>query len=169
MRLIVGCNESVVRFHKFKSFAHVGWYLTIESNLTAFALNCSRLQICIVCVIYVEAVAQTAQVYWHHGSIMDLGKGGFVRETTRKPFCIIVTDTITMGPHLLSFEERVFLPSAAWKTLLFLDLPWTGFWWFATFFGTFKSLLCFCQGPDKKLSIILNIMIKLSKIKRANW
>ena len=75
----------------------MGWYLSIKSNLTAFALNCSRLQICIVCVIYVEAVAQTAQVYRHHGSIMDLGKGSFVRETTRKPFCTIVIDTIKKG------------------------------------------------------------------------
>ena len=94
----------------------MGWYLSIKSNLTAFALNFSQLQISIVGVIYVEAVAQTAQVYWHHGSIMDLGKGGFVRETTRKPFCIIVIDTITMvvlRPAWLSFEERVFLPSAA--------------------------------------------------------
>ena len=78
-----GNYQGVVRFHKLKSLAHVGWHLTVKSDLAALSL-----EFCQQWLPFTELVETTAhaiQVLWNHGRIMKLGKCVLIRETALEP------------------------------------------------------------------------------------
>ena len=118
--------QGEVWFHKLKSFTHVGGYLTVKSNLAALSLN--LWQQWLVFLILVETTAQAIQVLWNHGIIIELRKGVFIRETALVPTCPIMRKVSLR----LKFKERVPLPRAIWKALIFFELlvhlPWAGLW-----------------------------------------
>ena len=104
---IFGDYQGKVRFNKLKSLVCVCWYLTVQSNLTALALDLR--QICVwVFHVLLKAAGQAIEVFWYHGGIMQLGEGVCVSETALKPMCPIVIEV----SFRLSFEEGVFLPCA---------------------------------------------------------
>ena len=81
----------------------MGWYLTVKSNLAALTLDFRQKWLF---QVFVEATADTAQIFWHHWGIMELGEGVLICETALKPMRSIVIKV----PFGLRFVEGIGLP-----------------------------------------------------------
>ena len=137
------------------------WHYRTRSNFTAVLLDFFQMR-CILEVL-VKAALQAPKIPRHHWSIVKLRKSVFVREFLLPPFCPIMSK-ISFG---LSFEERVFLPSATWEALIFLDLAnhfsWLDLKFSAAIWRVFKGLLSQC--PVRELFQFHNLTCLVSYIR----